>query len=379
MHVSIFRTFAVLLLACVLPGLASTAFAATTAATPPAFCPTCSIVFSHPKFDATGTLASSTLSLVTASGTTNAIAPSVGVVIDNGPSWAPDGYRFAFVHGMSMSGTPQRFDILSYDTRTRQVRRMSYGPGNFTAATWGPRNRIAFLSKYRSGNCLSVIEADGRQHDLFCPPQPAELRRPMWSVDGRHLYVQAGYYTGGLEPFWRSLAYRVNAATGSATRVDDRVLGEPMLLEFSPDGSRGIFYSPYPYTYEMTLVNFGTHGLRTLPNGYAPRWSKNGRRIAFTSEVYEINPPSVRYYEALFVMRADGTNVRRVTGSRVNNHADTAVDWSRDGVHVLMNRRIYLDPSLTIPRYSMRKVNVDTGALQVLPDGFAEPGALFER
>lgn len=376
MHVTSFRTFVASLLACA----AAMGFATTATATTPGYCPTCNnIVFTHPRVDATGTLTSSRLSFTLSGGSPiDVLVPTTGAVIDNGPSWSPDGYRFAFEHAVSTSGVPQRFDILSYDTRTRQVRRMTSGPGNFLAATWGPGNRIAFVSKYRDRNCLSVIEADGRQHDLFCPPRPAELRRPMWSADGSRIHVQAGYHTGGLDPFWRSLAYRVNAVTGAATVLDSRVLAEPMPLEFSPDGSRGIFSNWYPYTNEMTLVNFATGASRVLPSGYAPRWSKNGRRIAFTREVYEINPPDVRYYEALFVMRADGTDVCRVTGSRLNNHADTAVDWSRDGVHLLINRRIYLDPSLTIPRYSMRMVNVDTGALKVLPDGFAEPGALFE-
>jgi Tol biopolymer transport system component len=380
MSVSFFRASAMRLLACLVACLSFPALAAASDSVVPAYCAACRIVFRHPKFDATGTLTSSTLSVATLGGTTiDAPTPATGSVIDNGPSWAPDGYRFAFVHGASLSGVPRRFDILSYDTRTRRVRRMTSGPGNFSAVTWGPRNRIAFLTRYRYGNCLSVIEADGRQHDLFCPPRPAELKRPMWSADGTHLYVQAGYDAGEIEPFWRSLAYRIDAVTGAATVLDDRELPEPMPLEFSPDGRRGIFSNLYPYTAEMTLVNFATGATRTLPSGYAPRWSKNGRRIAFTREVYEINPPSVRYYEALFVMRADGSNVCRVTKSRVDNHADTAVDWSRDGVHLLMNRRVYLDPSLTIPRYSMRMVNVDTGALNVLPNGFAEPGALFEQ
>jgi Tol biopolymer transport system component len=372
MYVLVFRALAALLLACVvLPGFAAT----------PTYCATCNnIVFTHPRFDATGTLTSSSLSLSLAGGTpVDASPPRAGTVIDTGPSWSPDGYRFAFEHAASLSGVPTRFDILSYDTRTRQLRRLTSGPGNFLAASWGPRNQIAFVSRYRDRNCLSMIEADGRQHDLFCPPRPAELRRPMWSADGSRIHIQAGYYTGGIEPFWRSIAYRVNARTGAVTVLDNQVLGEPQLLEFSPDGSRGIFHNWYPYTSEMTLVNFETGAHRTIGNGYAPRWSHDGRRIAFTREVYEINPPSVRYYEALFVMRGDGTHACRVTGSRVNNHADTAVDWSRDGVHLLINRRIYLDPSLTVPRYSMRMVNVLTGAVHVLPNGFAAPGALFER
>ncbi len=369
MHVSLFRTLAAALLA----GLASTAAAITPATYT-------SIVFTQPQFDATGMLTRSSLSLATGDGSaTSTLTDTAAGVIDNGASWSPDGSRIAFEHAASRSGIPHRFDILSFDTRTRQLRRLTAGAGNFVAATWGPSNRIAFVSRYRRNNCLSIIEADGRQHDLFCPPRPAELRRPMWSRDGNRLFIQAGYYTGGLEPFWRSLAYQVDANTGAALVLDDQVLAEPMPLEFAPDGKRGVYSNQYPYTSEMTLVNFVTGAVRSIGNGYAPRWSKDGRRIAFTSEVYEINPPSVRYYESLFVMRADGSNVSRVTGSRVNNHAYTAVDWSRDGVHLLVNRRIYLDPSLTIPAYTLRMVNVDTGALKVLPDGYAERGALFER
>lgn len=363
MRVTLFRTLVALLLACM-----ATAAAAGN------------IVFTHPHFDATGTLTRSSLSVAWSDGTAiRTVTAAADGVIDNGATWSPDGTRFAFEHAASRTGLPEHFDILSYDMRTRQIRRMTSGSGNFVAAAWGPRNRIAFVSRYRSSNCLSVIEANGRQHDLFCPPAPAELRRPTWSADGTRLFIQAGYSIGGVDQFWRSLAYRVDAGSGAASVVDDRVLEEKMPLEFSPDGSHGIFYNQYPYTSGMTLVNFATHATRSIASGYAPRWSQDGRRIAFTSEVYEVNPPNVRYYESLFVMRADGTQVCRVTQARANDHAYTAVDWSSDGVHVLVNRRLYLDPSLTVPRYALRIVNVDTGALKVLPDGYAEPGAWRER
>jgi hypothetical protein len=78
-------------------------------------------------------------------------------------------------------------------------------------------------------------------------------------------------------------------------------------------------------------------------------------------------------------MNADGSNIRLVTRSRVDNHAYTAVDWSDDGVHLLVNRQIYLDPSLTIPRVALRIINVDTRSVTSLPGGSAEPGAWFER
>ena len=78
-------------------------------------------------------------------------------------------------------------------------------------------------------------------------------------------------------------------------------------------------------------------------------------------------------------MNADGSNVRRVTRSRVDNHAYIAADWSDDGVHLLVNRRIYLDPSLTIPREALRIINVDTLEVTALPQGSAAAGAWFER
>jgi len=203
--------------------------------------------------------------------------------------------------------------------------------------------------------------------------------RPLWSSDGSRIFVQAGYDTGGLEPTWRSLAYRIDATTGAAFVLDDRVLDESMQLEFSPDGSRGVFSNFYPYTAPMTRIDFASHTLRAIGDGYAPRWSHDGLRIAFTGEVYDMTSTGLRYYEPLYVMNADGSNVRRLTISRTDNHAYTAAQWSRDNVHVLANRRDYLDPSLTVPRFGLRIVNADTRSLRSLPEGYAEPGAWYER
>jgi hypothetical protein len=78
-------------------------------------------------------------------------------------------------------------------------------------------------------------------------------------------------------------------------------------------------------------------------------------------------------------MDADGSNERRITLSRLADHAYTAVDWSADGRRLLVNRRIYLDPSLTITLYSLRMVDVGTRAVTNLTDGQAEPGAWLQR
>jgi Tol biopolymer transport system component len=339
------------------------------------------IVFTRSRIDSYGTVRRSSLSLTSSTGgTPGALTEGADGVIDDAATWSPNGMRIAFERGAAGADPGDRFDILMLDPQTRQVHQLTTGSGNFTSPVWGPRNRIAFVAQYRHRSCLSVIEVDGRQHDLFCPPSPATVLRPLWSADGANLYVQAGYYVDGIDGFWRSLAYRVDASTGAASVLDDQVLEGRMHLEFAPDGSCGIFSNALPYAADMALIDFAGGSIRSIGTGYAPRWSRDGRRIAFTGEVYESNPPDdFRYYEPLYVMDADGTHVRRITRWRADNHAYTAVDWSRDGAHLLLNRRIYLDPSLTVPRFAMRIVDVDSGAMTVLAGGSAQPGAWFER
>ena len=127
---------------------------------------------------------------------------------------------------------------------------------------------------------------------------------------------------------------------------------------------------------EKNYNAFATQAMTPVGTGYAPRWSRDGRHIAFTGEVYEFNP-GLLYYNPLYVMDADGRNVRRVTHARIDNVAYTVVDWSGDGTHVLANVRTYADPSLTRPRYALRWIELDNGALTVLPAGYAEAGGWF--
>jgi dipeptidyl aminopeptidase/acylaminoacyl peptidase len=369
MNNPLFRASVALVLGCAAGISMNTASAATT---------TSAIVYTQRQVATDGTLANSSLSLTSPAGTTRPLTAMSATTIDDDASWSPDGTRIAFEHGTPRSGT-LHFDVYSLDTRTRALRKLTHSAADSTSPAWGPRNRIALVTKYRDRNCLSVIEETGREHDLFCPPSPAVLMRPLWSTDGSRIFVQAGYDTGGLEPTWRSLAYRIDATTGAAFVLDDRVLDESMQLEFSPDGSRGVFSNFYPYTAPMTRVDFASHALRAIGDGYAPRWSHDGRRIAFTGEVYDMTSTGLRYYEPLYVMNADGSNVRRLTISRTDNHAYTAAQWSRDNVRVLANRRDYLDPSLTVPRFGLRIVNADTRSLRSLPEGYAQPGAWYER
>lgn len=364
----------------------SLALAVSTApsAAPPAGAPASTrtipgtILFSRSRLNPDTTLRNSSLWLTNGT-TTRALTLPVDGVRYSAASWSPNGTRIVFVRGRIAARPDNRDDIYVIDPDCGRPRRLTSGVGSFDSPVWGPRNEIAFVSRYGDHQCLSLVDAAGlNKRDLFCPTNPSEaptqVLRPIWSADGSSLYVATGYSVSRLDPTWRLLAYRVNAATGATVLLADGILDAPQELEFAPDGRNALFNS----NGEIMRIDLTRNTATSIGNGYSPRWSKDGRRIAFTGEVFE-GGPEFRYYQPLYVMNADGSNVRRVTRSRVDNHAYFAADWSDDGVHLLVNRRIYLDPSLTIPREALRIINVDTLEVTALPQGSAAAGAWFER
>ena len=333
-------------------------------------------VFERRQLDQDATLRSSSLWLASESGT-RALTPNVAGTYDASASWSPHGTFIAFQRSVRSVGTRVNSHVFVIDREGKQLRQVSHGLGNFLTPAWGPDTRIALIARRPGQDCLVMVDADGRhQRDLFCAPDAARLARPQWSADGRTLYVSGGYYEGRLSPVWHGQAWRVDATTGRATQLADVVMDEERELSISPDGRHGLFADIVPN--ELTLIDFATGALQSVGTGFAPRWSRDGRHVAFTGEVYEFNP-GLLYYNPLYVMDANGSNLRRVTRARIDNLAYIAADWSDDGTHVVANARTYADPSLTITRYGLRWIDVANGTLQVLPAGYAETGTWFRR
>lgn len=337
--------------------------------------PATAIVFTRMQFDADAFARNSALLLANSAGAVRTLTPSVDGIHDTGASWSPRGTRLVFER---RDTNDRGRDTLFVADRRGNARRLIPGHGTYRTPAWGPQDRIAFVSVRGAQQCLSLADGDGHhRRDLFCPANGSEVLKPMWSADGAYLYVATGYYTGRLEPVWHAQAWRVDATTGVAHKLGvETEMYEPRSFTFSPDGTRGIFSDSNPT--EMTLVDFRTGESTPLGIGCFPRWSPDGSRIAFTGEVYE-GAPDFRYYEPLFVMDADGSDVRRITSTRVANHVYAPADWSRDGHRVLANRIVYTDPSVTQRTLSLRIIDVDSGQVTRMPAGFAEAGAWFER
>lgn len=131
--------------------------------------------------------------------------------------------------------------------------------------------------------------------------------------------------------------------------------------EFSPNGERLVYTSPgVDGVWQIHLLERGEHlqRLTDLPGGaYEPTWSPDGRQIAFSGIEREGGDADI------FVMDADGTDVRRWFGTPRD---DGGPDWSPDGSRVAFHSEgaVWLPGRLLV-------ASVHTGAVRSVTGRFA--------
>lgn len=293
-------------------------------------------------------------------------------VFYNGARWSRNGRAIVYERE-TWESRSTRSQIHRVDRQGGSHQRLTRGLSRHDNPVWGPGPWVAFVEGgWGVDQCLALVRPNGdNQHILFCPPQSAGLGTPQWSPNGRQLYVEAYYETtgGGLDKPALSDLYRVNVNTGHATLVWRLKSGGgesyASLGELSPDGSRGIYH--YDDGREL-LINYRTGKSLVIP-GSSPRFSPDGRKIAFHRKV---DTPDFRDFGAIYVMCADGTDVRRITNTIVPDDFYSVADWSADGSQLLLNRKRNTDQGQS---YTIHIIDLKTQRISYVATGTAGKGA----
>ncbi len=212
-------------------------------------------------------------------------------------------------------------DVWSINADGTGLTRLTKSPWPEFDAAWSPDGaRIAFRSERNGESEIWLMNADGSgQHRV------ARGIAPAWSPDGSKIaYASPGSPTGS-----PSSGISIMNADGSGQhRLPHTNGGE--YPSWSPDGKRIAFNSNLSGDHVMYIVDVdGSHvvDLSRVGEGWQVDWSPDGRSILFTS--HRDHPDN---YTDIYVMRPDGSGVKRLTHIRGYTPA-----WSPDGSHIVFS------------------------------------------
>ena len=225
------------------------------------------------------------------------------------PAWAPDGNRIAFENRTRPNGG---ITILNADGSGR--RRVTTQEADNDPA-WSPDgSRIAFTRSQSNRIRLHVVNVDGSGLRVLTPDLDRDVDDPEWSPDGARIAFSdsSDVYVIGAD------GTGLQVMTGGPGASES---GRAQYPSWSPDGSR----IAYSYTDSLRVVPVSAPGSGTdliggLREVWESAWSPDGSQIAF------VNDAAGPLQEEIWVMNADGSNVRRL-----NVDSETDLDWGRQG------------------------------------------------
>jgi len=227
------------------------------------------------------------------------------------PTWSPDG-RIAFRTAETVkSGCTRLFVMQANGAR---VQRLTHDNGCYSEPAWSPDGRrLVFEREGAGGPSIWTMNVNGtRLHRLT---RGALDTSPAWSPDGKT--IAFARYTG-------SGAIWLMDADGTNKRQLTTPRGEgDDQPDWSPDGAWIAFSRETESSrHDIFVVRSDGTGLRRLTRhargNYMPAWSPNGRRIVFASG--RLHPGLLDIY----VMNADGKRQTRLTKGTIDNRSP---DW----------------------------------------------------
>lgn len=246
----------------------------------------------------------------------------------NMPVWSPDRRWIAAVRSRAQDRQGTDLVLVRPSDGTDSV--VARFPGDAYFPDWsadGSRLVVLAGSSYPAWAAIIVTVATGELRELLPPDTAITRLMPTWTRDG-HLLVAENAKC-------RTRVFRVDALSGRTTLVletDSLWLSTPAE---SPDGRdillTGSEQSPCTpaqarlptLDQDVYVMNADGSELRRLTHdpmlSNTPRWAPNGNEIVFASDRHASGNDWVTFQDSteLYVMRRDGSEVRRLTRNQV--------------------------------------------------------------
>jgi TolB protein len=264
----------------------------------------------------------------------NVVRIRTGLSEDGCAVWSPDGHQIMFVSSNGKGFEHKERNIYIVDTDSSNLVWVTQGESGITNASWSPDgSRIVFSAGPNVYPInIYVGEANGSNVSRLTNGFSQD-RSPAWSPDGKHILFSSNPSDIHSENPNYDI-YVMDANGSNITRLTDgpdvdHTPNPPVDLDpvWSPDGSRIVFYSTRlneKFEKEASIHVMDADGSNELRltetsasvQNVSPAWSPDGRYIAFASNRDHLDRPNVF---DIYVMKADGSNVVRLTSSGNNS------------------------------------------------------------
>jgi Tol biopolymer transport system component/DNA-binding winged helix-turn-helix (wHTH) protein len=249
-------------------------------------------------------------------------SPPAGTTGDYYPAFSPDGKQLAFARAVTFPAT----DLYVLPLSGGEPRRLTFDGLTIEGLTWTSDSREIIFSSRRGGclNSLWRVPASGGNPERVSTIGKDAISPALSPRSNRLAYTQQ-LDDMNIWSFELDAARRVISKTqiiASTFRDSDP--------DYSPDALKIAFMSERSGGYGIWVCNSDGTNPRLLFDGHAyvtgsPRWSPDGRWIAFDSRSSD---PAEAGSPEIYVVDAEGGHLRRLTTGPAGGAAPT---WSQDG------------------------------------------------
>lgn len=253
------------------------------------------------------------------------------------PTWSPDGKRIAFVS--KVEGSDNRFSqIYVMDADGKNRRRLTNNPGNKSQPVWSPDGKkIAYFisnisCKEGKGFSIYVIDVDDKTQKKLISNRLG-IWYLAWSPDGTKISF---VLSSGTKKFRHEYPSRTETCPHGVVKHYDAGVEE---YEYYLGGLERPDSYHEELDVNIYTINPDGTGLKKLTNYYwasYPAWSADSKKIAFISvPLTEINGRKrLLHGSELYVIDRAGTNEKRLTNFNDEYDYDLCLThprWSPDG------------------------------------------------